>query len=317
MRDDQRAFAGVGCQDGGDGTDGGAQGFITWPAFGDFDDEFSSRWDYSQLAAVVRDGNATTIDFTDGTVERPGMDNSETSQALAGLDADFIRSLDIYADSPIRFHVPDVQEQTPVGMLENEFRDVQLRDVQIKQLKLRAFDEPARVVVLASTRPRMGFATSGGPLKKHRVGVELSDQSSFLLELDDSWTTQYFAPESVVINDSAGQLSVRAQELWVPQGGSATLEVHNTNQYDVGISAQANNYMFKDGRGTKRFTSLPGWTEDSPKVVPGNETRIFDLANALEGPGVGVTYVQFRGKQIEESGQTSDVRMNLAMDIPR
>lgn len=290
-----------------------SQEFITFPQFGNVPDAPVDTT-IEQIAGLVPE-NKTTLDFVDGKVQRESVPNGNMNGALASLDSDFIKSVDIYSDTAFRMKVDDKQDQTGVGFYEQEFRDVQLRDVRIKEIDL-LFEEPAVISVIASTSPELGMTTQGGPIGKHRVATELTVDTDNRPTIDDTWNDLFWAPEeNAIANFSDSNMAV--QELMVPEGSSPLLEVENRGNFDVGIAMSATTKKYNWTTGSNiGYAFVDGWTEDAPKVVGANTDRILDLGEAFSGGISNVNYIMISARQVEQSDQTSDIQATFHADAP-
>lgn len=287
------------------------QEFITWPKFPDLPSSMTDTT-IGNVAAVIPPDDPTTIDFVDGDVKRPSYENDSTSRPLAGLDAEFIRSLDIYADASVRVHVPDDEGQSGVGLWHDEFRAMQFRDVRVKQLNIVA-DEPALVVIVASTAKDMGIRTDAGALGKQRVATDVLNNDTRQVNYDDSWRSVQWVPEAVTVENKAQSVNTIFME--VPEGSSPTLQVSNLGSNNLGISAQVGNFKYSwETLGDIGYAPLPGWTRDGPKIVESNEDRILELGSAFNETDMNVNFVTLDAKQIEVNNDDTRARMTFKAD---
>lgn len=291
---------------------GEGQEFITYPEFPNMPSaDRMTAVDLTDIVGFIERDDAVTFDFEQGVVRRQGIDDGEMSTSLDRIDEEYVRSLDIYADVPIRINIRDEEGQTDVGFWQAESRDFQLRDVKVKELEVMS-DSPATLSIIASTEEDLGFMTEGGPLDVYRNGVLTGlneDPTDTRMDLDDSENTIWWTP-SVALFTGIESTSLTNDNIPIPQGATPHLRVNNRSQWDVGITAEVSNTPYPWEQ-QQQFSYLPGWSKSSPKIVSGYEDKYLNVCSGLDMDGFPGNQLRIDAWQVEQSGEEATVEMSI------
>lgn len=303
---------------------------LTWPSYNK-NPKLKQGAALATIAAVVPQKDLK-IDFEAGVARRNGAKNTDLSQGLDDVGEEFVRSLDLYTDTPCRINVPDDEGQSKAGAITNDLTHITLRDCRVKEMDIITGEPaggPARAILMASTQPEMAMELDGPPLRQSRIAVDLEDvhnDEPTAINANDwnngiNWTppavveTEFTNPPNTTATSITQDNS--AQNLWIPSDASCSLQIKNNGTVAIGVSAKAFAHEGLDYQVGPRWPApLPGWTESSPKIVDADENRILDVAGALDGVGAGASVIRFDVKVTGDNSTDVPYRAGFVADAP-
>lgn len=228
-----------------------------------------------QTVTATASRGLTTVDFHKGKIDTPEyVDDLNADLQTASVDS--VRAINLYADTHAIWSVPNAGKyyNGPTNGFLGQMREVHLRNLRVKELKLQFF-EPSEFVIYASTTNDVN-AEAGPSRSFERVTYDKSAQSPNV-SVGPNWNYFTWGTESAAIGHNVNP----SADIHVMNLGPQSVVFANNGSNKIQIAAEVKDTLFKfyPPDNLVGTTELDNWTENSPQTIPAGEKLEYDWSS--------------------------------------